>query len=209
MPGARNPDDKKLKLIEAVGETLKENGYKGLGLNKVAFRAGVSKPMVYEYFGNMNGLLKAYIGQTDPWLPYFESLELPENPTTEELKQCFIKILQDQFRYFHSEKEMQKLVHWQISEPNALMRAASLMREKEGLRLLELTERHFKNSGTSLNAVLAFLVGGIYFNVLNDSAGAGTVAGIDLKKEQDFELMLNTIAQVVEWAFRAAEVSKS
>jgi AcrR family transcriptional regulator len=209
MPGKRNADDKKSKLIEAVGETLKENGYRGLGLNKVAARAGVSKPMVYEYFGNMNGLLKAYVGHTDSWLPYFESLELPESPSTEELKQCFIKLLQDQFRYFHSEKEMQKLVHWQISEPNALMRAASLMREKEGLRLVELTEQHFRKSGISLKAVLAFLVGGIYFNVLNDSAGAGTVAGIDLKKGEDFELMLDTIAQIVEWAFRAAEVSKA
>ncbi len=84
------------------------------------------------------------------------------------------------------------------------MRAASLTREREGLRLLELAEQHFKNSGISLKAVLAFLVGGIYFNVLNDSAGAGTVAGIDLKNERDFDTMLETMAQVVEWAFLAA-----
>jgi AcrR family transcriptional regulator len=207
MPGKRNPEDKKARLIEAVGELLTENGYRGLGLNKVAARAGVSKPMVYEYFGNLNGLLKAYIGQTDSWLPYFESLELPEKPTMEELKQCFIKILQDQFRYFHGKKEMQKLVHWQISESNALMRAASLTREREGLRLLELVEHHFKNSGISLKAVLAFLVGGVYFNVLNDSAGAGTVAGIDLRNEKDFDQMLDTIARVVGWAFEAADLA--
>lgn len=207
MPGKRNRDDKTSRLIEAVGEILKEKGYQGLGVNKVAVMAGVSKPMIYAYFGNMNGLLKAYIGQTDPWLPYFGSLKLPEDPTTEDLKQCFIKILQDQFRYFHSEKEMQKLVHWQISEPNALMRAASQMREKEGLRLLERADRHFRNSGISLKAVMALLVGGIYFNVLHDSAGAGTVAGIDLKNEKDFDVMLKTIAQVVEWAFQAADMA--
>ena len=72
MPGKRNADDKKSKLIEAVGETLKENGYRGLGLNKVAARAGVSKPMVYEYFGSLNGLLKAYIAGKDSWVPYLE-----------------------------------------------------------------------------------------------------------------------------------------
>ena len=208
MPGKRNSDDKKAKLIGAVGEILTENGYQGLGMNKVAARAGVSKPMIYEYFGNMNGLLKAYVGQTDPWLPYFESLELPEHPTADELKDCFIKILQDQFRFFYGKQEMQKLVHWQISEPNALMRAASLTREREGLRLLELADHYFKNSGTSLKAVMAFLVGGIYFNVLNDSAGSGTVAGIDLKNEQEFDLMLDTIAQVVGWAFEAAAANK-
>jgi len=204
MPGKRNAEDKKARLIGAVGELLTENGYQGLGVNKVAARAGVSKPMVYEYFGSLNGLLKAYIAQTDPWLPYFESLALPENPTMEELKDCFIKMLQDQFRYFHQEKEMQKLVHWQISETNALMRSASLMREREGLRLLALTEQHFKDSGVSLKAVLAFLVGGVYFNVLNDSAGAGTVAGIDLRNQRDFDQMLETIARIVGWAFESA-----
>ncbi|HTD98507.1 MAG TPA: TetR/AcrR family transcriptional regulator [Mucilaginibacter sp.] len=209
MPGKRNPEDKISRLTGAVGETLKEKGYQGLGVNKIALRAGVSKPMVYEYFGNLNGLLKAYIGQKDSWLPYFASLELPDKSTTEELKNCFIQMLQDQFRYFHQEKEMQKLVHWQISEYNPLMRAACQNREREGVRLLELAENHFRNSGISLKAVMAMLVGGIYFNVLHDSADAGTVAGIDLKNKKDFDVMLTTIAQVVEWAFQAAELANA
>jgi AcrR family transcriptional regulator len=209
MPGKRNPDDKKEKLIAAVGENLRENGYHGLSLNKITARAGVSKPMVYEYYANFNGLLKAYIAGKDSWVAYFESLELPEKPTTEEMKNCFIKMLQDQFRYFHQDREMQKLVHWQVSEYNPLMRATCENREREGMRLLDLVDAHFRNSGVSLKAVLALLVGGIYFNVLHDSAGAGTMAGMDIKNEKDFAVMLNTLSQVVSWAFTAAEQSKA
>jgi AcrR family transcriptional regulator len=209
MPRKRDPEDKMSRLIGAVGETLKEKGYQGLGLNKLAVRAGVSKPMVYEYFGNQNGLLKAYIGQKDSWLAYFESLELPESPTTEELKRCFIKMLQDQFRYFHEDKEMQKLVLWQISEYNPLMRATCEARERAGLRLLELADGHFRKSGISLKAVMGMLVGGIYYNVLHYSACLGTIAGIDIKNEKEFDLVLNTIAQVIEWAFQAAESANS
>ena len=209
MPGKRNPDDKMSKLTGAVGDTLKEKGYHGLGVNKIALRAGVSKPMVYEYFGNLNGLLKSYIGRKDSWLAYFEALELPENPTTEELKRCLIKMLQDQFRYFHQDKEMQKLVLWQISEYNPLMRATCEAREREGLRLLELADGHFRNSGISLKAVMAMLVGGIYYSVLHDSAGLGTLAGTDIKNEKEFDQVLNTIAQVIEWAFQAAEQANS
>ena len=207
MPGKRNRDDKMARLIGAVGDTLKEKGYHGLGLNKIAARAGVSKPMVYEYFGNLNGLLKAYIERKDSWLAYFESLELPEKPTTEELKNCFIRMLQDQFCYLYGEKEMQRLVHWQVSGYNPLMRATCEAREKEGARLLEMVDAHFRNSGVSLKAVMALLVGGVYYNVLHDSAGLGTMAGIDLKNEKDFNVMLQTIAQIVEWAFQAAEKS--
>jgi len=189
------------RLIGAVGNTLREKGYHGVGVNKIALRAGVSKPMVYEYFGNLNGLRKAYIGKKDTWMAYFESLELPENPTTEELKHCFVKMLQDQVRYFHVEREMQKVVLWQISEYNLLMRATCEAREREGVRLLELADAHFRNSGISLKAVMGMLVGGIYYNVLHDSAGHGTLAGIDIKNEKEFDTVLNTIAQVIGWAF--------
>jgi len=192
MPGKRNPEDKVSRLTGAVGDTLKEKGHHGLGVNKIALRAGVSKPMVYEYFGNLNGLL-----------------ELPENPTTEELKRCFVKMLQDQFRYFHGDQEMQKLVLWQVSEYNPLMRATCEARERAGVRLLELADGHFRNSGVSLKAVMGMLVGGIYYNVLHDSAGLGTIAGIDIKNEKEFDLVMKTIAQVVEWAFQAAEMAKS
>ncbi|MES2063390.1 MAG: TetR/AcrR family transcriptional regulator [Bacteroidota bacterium] len=208
MARTRNPDEKMSKLIDAVGETLIEKGYNGLGVNKIATRAGVSKPMVYQYFGSFSGLLKAYISGKDSWVPYFKSLNLPERPTTEDLKNLFIKTLQDQFRYFHQEKEMQRLIHWQVSEYNPLMRATCEVREKEGLRLLDMVEGHFRNSGVSLKAVLALLVGGVYFNVLHDSADAGTMAGIDLKNEKQFEVMLNTLAQIIEWAFQAAATAR-
>jgi AcrR family transcriptional regulator len=208
MPGKRNEEDKRLRLIRAVGDTLRDHGYEGLGLNKIALRAGVSKPMVYRYFDGLNGLLKAYIERSDSWLPYFESLSLPQNPTTEEVKCCLIKILQDQFRFFSANQEMQKLVLWQISEYDALMRTACQAREKEGLRLLELADAHFRGSGISLKAVMALLVGGIYFNVLHESADAGTMAGMDIKNEKDFEAMLAAIAQIIEWAFRMAERTK-
>jgi AcrR family transcriptional regulator len=208
MIRTRNPDEKMSRLIDAVGETLIEKGYNGLGVNKIAVRAGVSKPMVYQYFGSFSGLLKAYISGKDSWVPYFKSLNLPERPTTEDLKNLFIKMLQDQFRYFHQEKEMQRLIHWQVSEYNPLMRATCEVREKEGLRLLDMVDGHFRDSGVSLKAVLALLVGGVYFNVLHDSADAGTMAGIDLKNEKQFEVMLNTLAQIIEWAFQAAEYAK-
>jgi hypothetical protein len=40
--------------------------------------------------------------------------------------------------------------------------------------------------------------------VLHDTADAGTMAGINLKDEKDFESMLETIGQVIGWAFDEA-----
>jgi len=56
---------------------------------------------------------------------------------------------------------------------------------------------------------MGMLVGGIDYNVLHDSAGLGTMAGIDIKNEMEFDLVLKTIAQVIEWGFQAAALANS
>ena len=84
-----------------------------------------------------------------------------------------------------------------------------LVPEREGVRLLELVDGHFRKSGISLKAVMALLVGGIYYNVLHDSAELGTMAGTDIRNQKDFEQMLKTIGQVIGWAFDAAESANS
>lgn len=205
MGKRRDKEETIRKLIAAVGRILREKGHPGIGVNKVALEAGVSKPMIYEYFGGLNNLLKTYIRQKDYWLPYFEQLETSEGVSPEALKALYIHILQEQLRYFHQEKEMQKLILWQISEFNSLMRTISETRERDGVRLLGLADGQFRGSGVSLKAVIALLVGGIYYIVLHNAAGTGSVSGIDISNENDFELMIRTVGQIVEWAWQAVE----
>ena len=53
------------------------------------------------------------------------------------------------------------------------------------------------------------LVGGIYYTVLHDSAGLGTIAGIDIRNEKEFNTVLKTIEQIIGWTFQAAELANS
>ena len=46
------------------GNTL-ESGLESLGLNAVAQRAGVSKMLIYRYFGSLEDLIAQYIIQRD------------------------------------------------------------------------------------------------------------------------------------------------
>ncbi len=205
MGKRRNKEQTIARLIAAVGCILAGKGHRGIGINRIAAEAGVSKPMIYDYFGGLKNLLKAYIHQKDYWLPYFENLALPEES---ELKDVLIKTLQEQFRYFKNEPEMQKIILWQISEANPLMRAVSESREAEGIKLLALADDHFKDSGYSIKAVIALLVGGIYYNVFHNAAETGTVAGIDLSNEKEYELMISTVAQLIELVWQAAGNNK-
>jgi AcrR family transcriptional regulator len=94
MGRKRNKEQTIRRLIDAVGRIMTEKGHSGIGVNKVAFESGVSKPMIYQCFGGLNNLLKAYIREKDYWLPFFETLELPAEFSGEELKNLYINILQ-------------------------------------------------------------------------------------------------------------------
>ncbi len=55
------------KLVKAVGTVLAKEGFKGLGINKVAKTAGVDKVLVYRYFNGLPGLVTAYSEAVDFW----------------------------------------------------------------------------------------------------------------------------------------------
>lgn len=57
----RNPERTQAKILEAAGELLVESGVSGFGVNAIAARAGVGKPLVYRYFGGGSAVLDALV----------------------------------------------------------------------------------------------------------------------------------------------------
>lgn len=210
MPGGkRDRDESERRLIAAVGSILKRKGHSGLGVNRVAMEAEVSKPMIYDYFGTLNNLLHAYIKKKDYWLPLFDSLQLPDPKDPDAVRELITATLQQQFSFFYQEPEMQKLILWQITEEHPLLRSVSDRREAEGAKVLALAEPHFRHSGISPKAVTALLVGGIYYMVLHAHSNKSTVCGIDVNQESDKRLVVDTIAQVLQWAWSQASANKT
>ncbi|HEX6358559.1 TetR/AcrR family transcriptional regulator [Actinophytocola sp.] len=53
--------ERERQMIEVAEEIFAERGYLATSMDEVAERVGVSKPMIYEYFGSKEGLLVACI----------------------------------------------------------------------------------------------------------------------------------------------------
>ncbi|RYF74795.1 MAG: TetR/AcrR family transcriptional regulator, partial [Cytophagaceae bacterium] len=49
------------RIIDAFEEVLAERGLQAVGVNRVAEQAGVSKVLIYRYFGGLEGLVSHYI----------------------------------------------------------------------------------------------------------------------------------------------------
>ncbi|KAA9009456.1 TetR family transcriptional regulator [Histidinibacterium aquaticum] len=55
----RNPEFTRAAILQAALEEFSESGLSGARVDRIAERAGVSKPMIYDYFGDKNAVYAA------------------------------------------------------------------------------------------------------------------------------------------------------
>ncbi|WP_121197669.1 TetR/AcrR family transcriptional regulator [Mucilaginibacter gracilis] len=108
----KNKELTKKKLIGAVGEIIKVDGFASLkSASKVARFAGVDRKLIGRYFGGLNQLIEAYVIENDYWLLFTEKMnDLLKSNSYPGSKELITSILQNQFSYFSSDKDMQRLI---------------------------------------------------------------------------------------------------
>ena len=156
----------KQKLIAAVGKILVKEGYHKIKINKIETVAGVSKKLIYRYFGDLNGLIKTYLEQKDFWnIELQKNKKIPKTPPQPlEIDELF-SVLKSNFDFFERSTEMQKILLWGISEKNKTHKELAMNRELYGQPLLEQLDLTFKNSDIDIRAVLGIFVSSVYYAV--------------------------------------------
>lgn len=201
----RDTDATKRKFLDAIGTILTEQGFSAIRTNNIARLLGKDKNLIRYHFGSLNGLLKSYIQDKDYWKPFFERFRFSDNPDAKEIEALFVGLMQENFKVFSASEEMQKIIHWQISEASALMRSISDEREVEGEKLFKMAIPYFRESGVNFKAIIALLLGGSYYMVMQHKAINGVVCGIDLNSEKDRADVLVAIGKIVEWSWQYAQ----
>ena len=56
-----------MKILEAVDSIIVNDGFERIGVNAIAQKAGVSKMLIYRYFGGLDELIAQYLLRKDYW----------------------------------------------------------------------------------------------------------------------------------------------
>ena len=87
-------------------------------------------------------------------MAFAENLKSLVDNDTQEL---IIAILQNQFRYFYSEVEMQRIILWEISAESLLMKSTPMVPESLGQQFLQMTDPHFNGTDINFRAIAGHL----------------------------------------------------
>lgn len=121
------------RLLDTIGRMINENGFEKIGINAVATQSGVSKILIYRYFGSIEGLMAAYIRQHDFWINFHHEI-----PDRSHLPAFLKKIFQDQIEQLRSNPTLRRLYRWELSSDNDMIVRLRQQRETAGMQRIEI-----------------------------------------------------------------------
>lgn len=181
----RNKERTKSKLIAAVSDVLLNDGYDKLGINRVSKRAGVDKKLIYRYYGGFDELMNSYFREKDFWTSLNNEVFAGFEFMSEDYgRSVSVNYLIELLNSLKNKEETRKILLWEISEENKLLKDLSYEREMMGEELFKMTDSVFDNSKIDLRACYALLLGGVYYLSLHSKATSGNFCGVDITKEE-------------------------
>lgn len=174
------------KIYNAFLAILKEKGPQGIGINAIAKEAGVSKGLIYRYFGGMKGLLLQFAQKGD----FFKSLlTIDENiDSIENLK----NFTQKGTKEIRENILAQEILRWQLLENNENTKELFKFVNTRLGKTFKTNEKE-----TSLNHAFQLMLGGyVYFTLL--SKFNKTFITTDLTSEKTWENFDDAIEKTLE-----------
>jgi len=195
----RDKEKTKQKLLNAVGKIIKTKGYSGLMVSKIAAVAGFDKKLIYEYFGSTDKLIDEYIRSQDYWSQSGQSSDMDVSDGGKEISKM---TLLNQFENLRKNKELQKIIVWELSESRPILKKLADQREEMGEVLFkDITDPHFGEKSDEFRAITALLAAGIYHLNLYTGHNGTTFCGLNLKAEEDRKKIENAIVDIIDYAY--------
>ncbi|GAA4417685.1 TetR/AcrR family transcriptional regulator [Nibrella viscosa] len=181
------------RIIDALEEVIAERGLEGIGVNRIAEKAGVSKVLIYRYFGGLDGLLEYYV-KMGKLFPMFTPAVLDQiRPLHEsDLARVWYRQVIQTFRFFRTFKAAREILKANIIENDTTAEATSRAQDEELTRLVE--QLSFVK-GADVQAVSAVMIGAMSYLTLL-AQNNRTMIGIDLRSEEGWNRIESAVKTI-------------
>lgn len=181
------------RIVEALEEVIAERGLEGVGVNRVAEKANVSKVLIYRYFGGMEGLLEYYV-KMGKLFPVFNPAVLDQiRPLHEsDVARIWYRQVIQTYRYFRTFKAAREILKASVIENDSIAETTARAQDEEMTRLVE--QLSFVK-GADTQAISAVILGAMtYLTIMaqNDR----TMISIDLRSEDGWKRIEDAVKAI-------------
>ncbi|GAB3321421.1 TetR/AcrR family transcriptional regulator [Larkinella ripae] len=186
----RNRAQTSQKIINALEEVVAEKGIEGVGINRISEKAGVSKVLIYRYFGGLDGLLTHYIkmGRLFPLLSP-ATLEQLRPVHENDLSKLWYKQVVHTYRFFRQVPAPFQILKATVMEGSQVADEASKAYDEE---LTRIVNQLSYVKGADFQAISAVITGAMSYLTLL-SKNNRTAVGINLATEEGWQRIEDAI----------------
>lgn len=180
------------RLIDTIGQMVAEQGFEKIGINAVAAQSGVSKILIYRYFGSVERLMAAYIRKYDFWLNF--PLEIPSKEDLPEFVKAMFKTQIEQLR---SNPTLRMLHRWELSCNNEIVAKLRQQREQTGYRIVEIASQLMGYPKEEMAVIASVVTASITYLVMLGEF-CPVYNGIAISEDAGWEQMISGIEVMVD-----------
>lgn len=172
------------RIVDALEQIIAEGGIEAVGINHIAERAGVSKVLIYRYFGGIEGLLEYFVrmGRLFPhYTPAWLEQIRPAQPS--ELANIWSSQSLQLFRQLRTSRSARELLKASVKENDSLAETISKAQDDEMTRLVD---QLVFIEGCDHHAISAVVLGALSYLTIQ-AQNDRPVIGIDLRSEDGWQ----------------------
>lgn len=188
-------------IFDAVASLIKEVGFSKITLPAIAQAANVNISVIYRRFDTLDNLLDQYVHKFDYWLN--DILDVDQVVVADDTVSILHTIAERFIKSLSKDKEMQRLMIWELTEDNKSTRRSAQQRDTTVEKVIPLYETLLTGIDVNPRAVLAILVAGMYYIILRK--GRSTFCSIDFNTKQGKQLLADTMVKIITYLNKQGE----
>lgn len=188
----KNREQTEEKILEAVGSIIENQGFEKVGINAIATEAGVSKMLIYRYFGGIEELIAQYLIQKDYWANTDAAIINPE-AVGDSIKSMFRR----QVEQLRNDITLRRLYRWELFTDNQNIQQLRNRREENGCRLIKMVSALMGCPDAQVAALASILSASISYLALLESQ-CQSYNGICLQTDEGWNQLMQGIEMIID-----------
>lgn len=184
----KNRSETEKTILSAVTDIVRERGFSALGVNAVAEGAGVSKVLIYRYFGTYRGLIEEWALARNFWSTGTHEVEtaLAEAAGDRKVIAVLLKrLIRAQAEELRSDRVSREILRWFLAEKNTASSSVMSRLEERGTAIANAVAEQL-GGDADFNALSAIVISGIYYLALLADRAA-VFNGVDIVTDSGWE----------------------